>query len=332
MADIGRIAGVSASTVSRALRGHPSIPERTRARILKIARENDYVLDTRAQNFRLGRSQTIATVFPYVGESRRSISDPFYLEMLSGIADELEHYGYDLTLSRVPSDDASWCDRYVLNKRVDGLIIIDRALDDPSLARLQELDANFVVFGPPLEGQTYVSVGGHSYEGGLIATQYLLELGRQRVGFIGGHETMVETHLRHRGYRAALRNAGIDYDERLVVYTDFSPHGGAAAAAELLAVAPDLDAVFACSDFTAMAAMQVFAEAGYRVPEDISVVGYDDVPLAAHSTPPLTTIRQETYFAGRLLVRKLFQLIEGDATESERVPIKLMVRESTAAR
>lgn len=147
MADIARLASVSVSTVSRALNGNPSIPERTRARILAIAREHNYILDSRAQNFRLGRSRTIAVVFPYLGESRRTISDPFYMEIMGAIADELDQRGYDMIVSRVHSADAEWPLRYIMNKRADGVLLIDRSVEDKGITRLRELGAPFVAWG-----------------------------------------------------------------------------------------------------------------------------------------------------------------------------------------
>lgn len=328
MADIARLAGVSTSTVSRALKGHQSIPDVTRQRIIQIATEHNYVLDTRARNFRLQRSQTIATVFPYKGESKRPISDPFYMEILGGIADELDQHHYDLMISRVPLDNQDWCVDYVQNKRVDGIIIVDCATEDKNIARLQQLDANFVVLKPPATDQTYISVGGYSYEGGILAVKHLYQLNRRQIGFIGGHQDMVETHLRYQGYNQGLSEVGLPFDDELVVFTDFSSQAGANATRELLQKRPDLDALFICSDFMAVAAMQVLVENNRKVPQDISVIGYDDIQLAQYSTPPLTTIRQEINQSGRLLVQKLLKLIHNQPVESEYLPIELIIRSS----
>ena len=328
MADIGRLAGVSASTVSRALNNHPNIPRETRERILEIARAHDYHLDTRAQNFRLRRSQTIATVFPYRGQSRRLISDPFYLEITSAIIDALGDHDYDMVLARVPADDADWCLRYAMTRRVDGLIIIDRGVQDPGVDELHRLGTDFVVWGPPLPGQVCVSVGCDSVTGALLALRHLVGLGRRRIGFIGGHGGMVETYLRRQGYEQGLREAGLPLDERLIIYTDFSPQAGHAAMSELLAREPGLDAVFACSDFMALAAMEVLRGHGRRVPADVSVVGYDDISLAAHCTPRLTTVRQQIQRGGQLMVSHLFDLMAGNPVESMMLPVELVIRDS----
>jgi DNA-binding LacI/PurR family transcriptional regulator len=142
---------------------------------------------------------------------------------------------------------------------------------------------------------------------------------------------MVETYLRHEGYRRALGECGLPYDERLVIYTDFTPQAGATAITQLLDNAPDLDGVFICSDFMSIAAMQIMAERGRRVPQDISVVGYDDIQLAAHCSPRLTTVRQQINASGRMMVRKLFDMLDGGIQQPETIPVELIVRDSCGA-
>lgn len=332
MSDIGKLAGVSASTVSRALSNSPSIPQETRERILKIAQEHNYRLDTRAQNFRLGRSQTIATVFPFnTDRSKRLISDPFYLEIIGALTDELVNYDYDMILARVPSYDDEWCLRYMLNNRVDGVFIIDRAVQDRGIERLVALGAPFVVWGPPLPHQAGVYVGCNSAEGGAQAVRHLVSLGRRKIGFIGGDGSMVETSLRQQGYLQGLAEAGIAAVEALMTFTDFTPQAGHNAMNILLERAPDLDAVFLCSDFMAVAALEVLRRHGRRVPEDVSVIGFDDIPLAAYCSPRLTTIRQPIHEGGRIMVQKLLDLIDGKAVESTLMQHELIIRDSCGA-
>lgn len=328
MVDIARLAGVSASTVSRALNGSPSIPQKTRERILKIAEEQHYILDSRAQNFRLQRSQTIAVLFPYTGQSSRLISDPFYMEMTGAISDAVDAYGYDLIVARVPSDQDAWCSRYVQNKRVDGIILIDRAIRDRGIDRLRELGAKFIVWGQSVEGEACVSVGGDSLAGAAMAVQHLAGLGRRRIGFIGGSDLMVETATRYRGYVRGLDACGLPLDPALVTYTDFSPQAGSRAIHLLLDREPALDSVFVCSDFMSIAIMQEIQQRGLRIPDDIAVVGYDDITLAAHCTPRLTTIRQHIHVGGALLVEKLFAMMEGGTPESALLPVELVMRDS----
>ena len=331
MADIARLAGVSSSTVSRSLKGNPSIPTLTRDRILRVVEENNYIIDERAQNFRLQRSQTIATLFPYYGNRKRLISDPFYMEMIGAITDELSNYDYDMVIARVPADDAQWVSRYLMNKRADGYIMIDRALDNPAIQQFQDSGANLIVFGPPIAGQSYICVGGQSVLGGTLAVRHLFSVGRRKIGFIGGERDMVETALRSQGYVEGLRECGLNVDTNLMVYTDFTPQAGDDALASLLQIAPDLDAIFVCSDFMAIAIMQMLRDMGRRVPEDIAIVGYDGIQLSSHSAPALTTVKQQIYQSGRLLVQKLFNILDGKPETSLVLPVELIVRESCGA-
>jgi DNA-binding LacI/PurR family transcriptional regulator len=329
MRDIARAAGVSTSTVSRALNGSALIPAATRERIAAIARDHNYRVDLQAQNFRLQRAGTVAVLFPYDGTSQRLISDPFYMEIAGAISDALSERDTDMLLARVPIFDDEWCLRYALDRRADGIILIDRALQDRGVARLQELGAPVVVWGARIDGQEALSVGGDSFDGARQAVAHLIARGRRRIGCIGGFGSMVETDARKRGYRAALLTVGIAPDESLIIDTDFTPRAASAAVETLLRRAPDLDGLFACSDFMAVAAMEALRAAGRRVPTDVAVVGYDDVPLASYCSPRLTTIRQPIHAGGALLVQMLFALLDGAAAESVVLPVELVARDSS---
>lgn len=333
MADIGKLAGVSASTVSRALSGSEVIPEATRQRILKIVEEHNYVIDAQARSLRLGRSNTVAAVFPFVGKSRRMISDPFYMEMLGAITDALDVYGYDVIVARVPADDADWVGRYARNQRVDGLILVDRAVNDASIRRLQQLGATFVAWGSVVSNQDYPSVGCDSIGGGQHAVKHLIDLGRRVIGFIGGPAAMVETAQRYEGYQAGLAAADLALDPALVAFTDFTPGQGIHAAERLLNAHPDMDGLFVCSDFMSIAIMERLRALGRRVPDDISVVGYDDIQLAAYCSPRLTTIHQPIAEGGRCTVQTLFTLLDEAPNEPPQVilPAPLIIRDSCGA-
>ncbi|MEO8606621.1 MAG: LacI family DNA-binding transcriptional regulator [Chloroflexota bacterium] len=332
IADIARAAGVSPSTVSRALNHHTAIPESTRQQIQQIASDLHYRLDVRARNFRLQRSQTVATLFPFQDASRRPLSDPFYLEIVGAITDELDRHGYDSLIARVHVESDDWCSRYVLDKRVDGILLIDRAVEDAGIETLQSLGANFVVWGATVENQDYVTVGCDSRAGARDAVRHLVEIGRRRIAFIGGFGRMVETDARRRGYLQGISESGLPIDDQLICYTDFTPEAAGSAVQNLLECAPDLDGVFACSDFMAVGVMEVLRQRGRRVPEDVAVIGYDDVPLAAYYAPHLTTIHQPIHEGGRQMVQKLLALIDGDEVQSAILPHTLVIRASTSAK
>jgi DNA-binding LacI/PurR family transcriptional regulator len=332
MADIGKVAGVSASTVSRALAGSPNIPEITRQHVLKIAAELNYRVDERARNFRLQRSQTIATLFPYQGESKRQISDPFYMEIAGAITDELDLHGYDLIIARVSVGKDDWCARYIADKRVDGVILIDRALDDAGVNTLQAMGANFVIWGQAVPDQQYASVGVDNVAGAAEAVRHLAALGRRNIGFIGGFGGMIETDSRRQGYLLGMEQAGLAADSRLMCFTDFTPDAAQRTVQSLLQAAPQLDGLLVCSDFMAVAVMETLRGLGRSVPDTISVIGFDDIPLAAYCTPRLSTVHQPIQEGGRHMARKLLAMLDGEPPTPETLPYQLIVRDSCGGR
>jgi len=331
MADIAKFAGVSISTVSRALNGHKSIPQATRDRILQIAREHKYQLNSQARNFRLQRTQTIAAVVPFGKHSHRQVSDPFYTEMLGAIIDELAEKDYGLLISRVRGYSESWYQDFFQSKRYDGLIILAREQKDPRIAMLSGTGVPFVVWGAPLPGQEYVSVGYSGTLGIQKAVRHLVSLGRQKIGFIGGNEFLTDTSLRIGGYRKGLLEAEIPFDDRFVSYSDYTAESGCAAAVQLLKARPELDSLIICSDLMAVSVINVLGSLGYRVPEDIAVVGYDDIYIASYCKPKLTTLRQDIRKSAGLLVEKLYSIMNGQPTSGTTLQEELIIRESSGA-
>lgn len=327
MADLARIAGVSTSTVSRALNHHAAIPPETRERILDLAEKHRYRIDARAQNLRRGSTRTVAAIFPKGPGSGRSMSDPFYLEILSGISDALAPLGYDLLISQA-RDGFGGYDRYVFEKRADGLLVLERDTGEEGIRMLQRSGVPFAAWGPVLPGQDYLSVGGDSVAGARAAARHLLALGRRRLAFVGGERAMIETALRLRGFREVLAEANVDLEPSRVLFTDYTPRQASEAVTRLLEGGPPCDGIFFCSDYMAVTAMEVLQSRGRRVPEDVAVIGYDDVPLARHATPNLTTVRQEIYGGGRAMAAKLIELLDGGAPEAEVLPVRLEVRAS----
>jgi DNA-binding LacI/PurR family transcriptional regulator len=185
-----------------------------------------------------------------------------------------------------------------------------------------------VVWGLDSTSHTFSTVSGDSYAGGRIATQHLLNGGRRRIAFIGGPDMEQEAQDRYRGYSAALRGAYLPVDESLVTYGWYSSESAAVRMRALLAEHDDIDAVFACSDVMAISVIEELRAVGRRVPEDVAVVGYDDIALAAHANPPLTTVRQSGPLAGRLLADSLIQQLRTGAVGHVSIPAELVIRES----
>lgn len=332
MADIARLAGVSTATVSRALNGSPLINEETRLRIIELARSLNYTINLGAQNLRKGDSSTIGVVIPFNAANKQNITDPFFLAILGSLADALTDKQYDLLLSRVDADHLDRISALYDSGRVGGIVVVGQWGHHDQLNELARQRLPFVAWGAQLPGQLYGSVGSDNTSGGILATEHLLSLGCQRVAFMGD-KSLPEPEKRHAGYLKALRKAGIKADPALYIATSFAPLDAQEAMRQHLdRYGLNFDALVAASDLIAIGAMGVLKERGYRVPEDVSVVGYDDVEPAAHSFPPLTTVRQPMDMAGVQLVDSLLRVMAGEKPESALLPTTLVLRESTQTR
>jgi DNA-binding LacI/PurR family transcriptional regulator len=330
IADIARLAGVSKSTVSRALNDSPLIGAETKERIHAIAREHQFQMNVPARRLSLQQSHAVALVtYEFVADA--SESDGFMLEIISGISRYLHANDYDLLVIHAAADDTDWARRYLDTGRADGFILMAATCTRRQLETLVEMKAPFAIWGVPPGQHGYCSVSGDSFTGGRLGTEHLLGSGRSRIAFLGGPAREQEVQDRYKGYEAALREAGKSVEEALVVHADWDhPESkGAAAMRELLRRAPDLDGVFANSDVLAIAAMDTIREHGRQVPDDVGVVGYDDVAMARFSHPPLTTVRQDGPLVGRLLAQSLVQHLQTGVVTNVTIPAELVVREST---
>ncbi len=329
IADIARLAGVSKSTVSRALNNSSLIGQETRERIQSIARQHNFQLNLPAQRLSLKESHTIAYVTHASSDKIGcSVADMFMLEIIGAISSTLSEKHYDMLMAFVDPHDRQWPQQYLKTGRADGFILMTSTGKQAHIRPLLEINAPFIAWGAPVPGYSYCSVSGDNFNGGKLATGHLLQQGRQRIGFIGGPQDDLEVQGRYAGYQAALKEAGKEVDPALVVYGDFSSESGAERMAQLLERVPDLDAVFANSDLMAIAAMNLLHERGVRIPEDIAVVGYDGLVISENCNPPLTTIDQNISLAGRLLAQNLIQYLQTGLVTNVSIPAKLIQRKS----
>ena len=327
IADIARLANVSKSTVSRALNDSPLIGDETKERIRAIAREHNFRINAPARRLSLKQSRTIAFV-THAYHKDFSVADLFGLEILGGISKGLYTKGYDMLVVHVDPRDTDWAHQYLDSGRADGFILMTSTRKQSHIKTLVEMGAPFIIWGIPQPDCGCCSVSGDNFNGGKLATEYLIRSGRQRIAFLGGPAYELEVKLRYSGYEAALREAGKSIDPKLLAYGNFSDTSGAEAMERLLRQAPDLDAVFVNSDLMAISAMDMIRENDRRVPEDIAVVGYDDLSIAEHSYPPLTTIRQNVPLAGKLLAQNLIQYLETGVVTNVTIPVELIKRKS----
>ena len=330
--DIAYLAGVSQPTVSRALRGDTAISDVTRAKIQKIARDLNYTVDKNASSLRSQRANTIALLFFEDPTPDNSNINPFFHAMLGAIARECAQQRYDLIISFQALED-DWHVQYQDSHRADGIILLgygDYAMYESRLEQLVRQGTYFVRWGSVAEDNIGVTLGSDNFAGGKAAGQHLAEKGRRRVAFIGGaDEHYPEFAERYRGLCAAMSDAGSECDPELQRDAVSSEEQGYREAKWLLDNRPDFDAVFAASDLIAIGAMRALRESGRAIPDDVSVVGFDDIPTASVTNPPLTTVMQDTIGAGRLLVRSLIAQVEDEPLPPRQLPAKLVVRQSS---
>lgn len=331
--DIAYLAGVSQPTVSRALRGSKSVSLATRQRIQEIARELNYSVDKNASSLRSQRSHTIALLFFEDPTPDGANINPFFLAMLGAITRATANRGLDLLISFQKMED-DWHTRYQDSHRADGLILLgygDYTLYAQRLTELVEHDTRFVRWGSVQTDGIGSTVGTDNVAAGRLAGEHLLNLGRQRIAFLGqADEHYPEFADRYRGMSEAMADAGLTADPALQVAALSSEGDGRAAIRALLERGAEFDAVFAASDLIAIGAMRALAEAGRKVPDDVAVVGFDDIPAASLTNPPLTTVQQDLVAAGELLVETLAEQIEDRVSANRSLPPRLIVRASTA--
>lgn len=325
MDDIARLANVSKPTVSRVLNDSPLVSQKTKERVLAIAREQGYTVNRNAQKLRQLRTGTIAVLLDFGSYRRGRIGDPFIFELLAGVSEALSVRNQDLLLSPPGLTDARRCAELIQARAADGFIILGQGGREPMLRDLARLPVPFVVWGAIDPADPYCAVGSDNRLGGRLAGELFVKRGARRWLFVGdtGH---LEIRLRFEGLNEVARTNGIDVAQLPASDMAFNAVHGAAGAWLRDHEAPD--AVFAFSDTAAMAVISAFRAAGLNAPDDYSLVGYNDIPPAAHFSPAITTIEQETHLAGAILVENLMQQLEGVRARSTMLPTRIIVRET----
>ncbi|HBK56987.1 MAG TPA: LacI family transcriptional regulator [Xanthomonadales bacterium] len=327
MADIAQAAGVSESTVSRALADNPVVSARTRAHVQKIAQDAGYRINPVARCLRSRRTGIIAVAIPLVHQRDQHLSDPFMMTMLALLADALTARGYSMLLSKTARHTDGWVVDLVCAGHADGVIVVGQSFEHDAINAAVGRGVPVVVWGEQLPGQRYATVGSDNAEGAALATRHLLEHGRDRIAFLGD-ERVPEAAARLAGFRAELARHGRTPQRNLLVRASFEADEAYRAVKAMLAKGARPDGVVACSDVIALSAIRALGEAGLRVPQDVSVIGFDDIAMAAYSHPSLTTVRQDLPGGAALLVEKVLAAIAGEATTTHVLAPVLMVRES----
>lgn len=330
--DIAYLAGVSQPTVSRALRGSKAVSLATRQKIESIARQLNYTVDKNASSLRSQRSNTLALLFFEDPTPDESNINPFFLSMLGSITRHCAARGLDLLISFQRLDD-DWHKKYQESHRADGLILLgygDYTLYETRLRQLVRSGTHFVRWGSVDDGTIGATIGSDNFGAGRLVGEHLLARGRRQIAFLGQADSHYpEFERRHAGLVRAMETAGIAPDPDLVVDAISSEEIGYAAARTLISRGKPFDAIFAASDLIAIGALRALYEAGLSVPRDVALVGFDDLPGAGHTTPPLTSVMQDMRHAGEALVETVLAQIEDRAPPPAVLPTRLVVRAST---
>lgn len=333
--DVAELAGVSRTTVSFVLNNVPGmrISEETRQRVLEAARQLDYHPDATARRMVSGRTRVIGFVLRQTPD--QVFADRLLPQMLGGVSRAATAQGFHVLFEPIPPGDQSGSYTQLIRERhVDGIILSGPRFDDQELLKIHAEGAPVVLMGQ-LPGMGIPFVDVDNIGGARVATEHLIHLGHRRIALITNTSPAYTASTdRWTGYRQALETAGIAYDETRVRYGDFTPQSGRAAMEDLLAAAPPPTAVFVASDAVALGAQQAIRQRGLRIPEDIALVGFDDIPLAEFVDPPLTTVRIPAAGLGWGAADLLIRLIVAD--EEVRSPqvileTELIVRESCGA-
>lgn len=324
--DIARLAKVSHSTVSRALRNSPLINRRTTEKIQRIARESGYRVSAVARGLVTQRTKTVGVVVT-------AIADPFVSEVVSGIEETANDHGYSVFLAESKADP----DREIrvvhsfAEQRVDGIVVTSSRVGSLHFQLLAEMKVPIMLVNNQYPGDSVHSVMIQNMEASRQATQHLIRLGHRRIAYVGDRFGYQSDAERLAGYREALEQAGLPFLLELVVHGDGKPEGGMTAMRALLGLPQPPTAVFCYNDMSALGALRCLHSDRLSVPQDMSLVGFDDLFIASYTQPPLTTVRQPRRQMGLLAMESLLKLMSGqESAGTISVPAELIVRESTA--
>ncbi len=328
MKDIAEKAGVSKSTVSRALNNDPRINEKTRERVLSIARQMNYRPHHMDQALAKKRTNIIGVMIP---KTPRSITDPFFLEFLGGIGEETSKRGFSLMLPVFERGDQKEFREFFSQNNVDGIILTEPEVKDRRISYLKSEGIPFVFSGDPKVEEDIFWVDADNEKGAYKAVSHLISRGHGKIATIAGNNKLMAGVLRLEGYKQALSQEKIEIEQDLIVYGDFMGKSGYKAVMELLDNNRDFTAVFAANDFMAIGAMKALKERGYSIPADIAVMGFDGTFLSGHVEPPLSTVQLPIKELGKNCAEIITSIINDGERSGKGILLgtRLVIRDST---
>ncbi|RKP44503.1 LacI family transcriptional regulator [Cohnella endophytica] len=323
--DVAKAAGVSVATVSKVLNGYTTVNAKTRERVLEFVKELQFQPNSAARSLVGRRSMTIG-IFLTTG-----LAHPFFAQILTGMEQALKATGYDLIyLAQLSwNKDYSFV-RHCQSRNVEGVVVFGFQHEDMDFEELIESGIPTLFIDLDVKEGRAGYISSDNQEGIKRAVAYIVGLNHRRIAFLSGTKNSYVGGLRLEGYREGLKLADIPYSESYVAYGDFTKEAGYERMKELLALPERPTAVICCSDMSAVGAMDAIRHAGLSVPGDISVIGFDDIELASHVNPPLTTVRQDTFTIGKRTIELVDELIndEGLPPPEAIVPTELVIRGS----
>jgi len=329
--DLAAKLGLSITTVSRALAGYDDVAETTRRRVQQAAEEMGYVPDVTARRLQKGRTDTIGFVIPTFGPR---FSDPYFSELLAGIGNEAARHDFDLLVSTQPPNtpqEQAVYRRLAEGRLVDGLLVVRTRVKDRRIAYLAEIGFPFVAFGRSDLEVDFPYVDEDGRRGLELVTEHVIDRGHRRLAFIAAPEDLMFCTYRRTGLEVALRRHGLALSPDYCIVGDLTQQGGFAAMNQLLDLPSPPTAVISCNDLMALGAISAAQKRGLVVGRDLVITGFDDIPLAEHSHPSLTTVRQPIYSIGQQICSMLVQLIRNEELIERHVLLQpeLIVRESS---
>ncbi len=330
LAGLAKLAGVSASTASRALKDSPLIKLETRLRVQQLAQAHNYSVNTAASRLRTRKTHVVAVILNLIDNTEQSTTDPFLLKIVGDLNQALNARGYELLLSNsfMASDD--WANYFIHSQRADGMIVVGQGKSTSKIDQAAASGVPVVVWGDAKTQAAYPIVGGDNFEGCRQATAHLLAGGCERVLFLGdpGHAEMQE---RHRGYLAAHAQAAIEPASDLTGSIDITSRAAYDYINQRIKQnGLDFDGIAGVSDMVALGALKALKERYVSIPGDVAIVGYDDIPLAELMHPALSTVRQDTQQAANFMVEQLLRQFDGQPWHSEVVDTRLIIRRSSS--
>ncbi|ANB61568.1 LacI family DNA-binding transcriptional regulator [Anoxybacteroides amylolyticum] len=328
--DIAKAAGVSITTVSRALNGYSDVNEKTRQKIIEIAKQLNYSPNTLARSLVMNKSKTIGLLVS--GLTRESTKDNFTFEVLAGVNQYVSEVDYDMVLFSTTSTKQreKTYTQLCRERRVDGAILQGIRVDDPYLQEVVESDIPCVLIDIPIESETVGYVTTDNVLGAKKAVQHLISLGHRQIAMMNGYEFAFVSEQRLKGFKEGLLEAGLPVPEHLIANGAFKEERAEEEALRLLTKHPEITAFFCASDLMALGVMKAAKALGKRIPEELAIIGYDDIILASYTNPPLSTIAQNKFAMGYEAAKLLIDMLEGKERSRVRVlETELQIREST---